>query len=208
MAKSNHILLVAALALTTSFGHAQRRMGTIYDPNSGPGLALADKTAARVGDLITVIINESQNVKSEEKADNAKSSTLNYQLLDFDVKPNAFDVLPTLNSSKADSFSGSANVEKKGTFSARLTAMVVDTLPNGNLVIQGRREIRIDGDVKLLEFSGVVRRYDVSRSNTIQSELVADARVIYAGEGPGRRATERRGLAKWLHSFVDWIWPF
>ena len=86
--------------------------------------------------------------------------------------------------------------------------MVFDTLPKGNLVIQGRRELRIDGEVKLLEFSGVVRRYDVTRTNTVQSELVADARVSYVGEGPARKALERRGLAKWLHSAVDWLWPF
>lgn len=202
------LLALAALAALQGGAHAQRRMGTIYDPNAGGGPALADKTAARVGDLVTVIISETQDVKNEEKSDTSKNSSLSYQLLDFDVRPEFFKTLPGLETSKADSFSGSANVEKKGTFNARLTAMVVDTLPNGNLVIQGRRELRIDGDVKLIEFSGVVRRFDVSRSNTVESELVADARVSYVGHGPGRVATSRRGLAKWFHDAVDWLWPF
>lgn len=202
------LLTIAALAALTASASAQRRLGTIYDPNSGGGVAIADKTAARVGDLVTVIISETQDVKNEEKSDQSKNSSLSYKLLDFNVRPETFATLPGLETTKADSFSGSANIEKKGTFNARVTAMVVDTLPNGNLVIQGRRELRIDGDVKLIEFSGVVRRFDVTRSNTVQSELVADARVSYIGHGPGRRATERRGLAKWLHSAVDWLWPF
>ena len=77
-----------------------------------------------------------------------------------------------------------------------------------NKVDRARRELRVDSDVKLLEFSGVVRRYDVTRANTVQSELVADARVSYIGHGPTRQATRRRGLAGWLYSAIDWLWPF
>jgi len=201
------ICLVCAFA-SVELCFAQRRPGTIYDPNSGPPVALADKTAARVGDLLTVIIQENQNLRNEEKSGQSKISNLNYQLIDFAVKPDAFSSLPTMQTGRQDQFAGQANIEKRGTFTARLTAMVIDTLPNGNLVIQGRRELRIDGDVKLIEFSGVVRRYDVTRMNTVQSELVADARVSYVGEGPARKSLERRGLAKWLHSAVDWLWPF
>jgi flagellar L-ring protein precursor FlgH len=195
------------VALATSAG-AQRRVGTIYDPNSGPGSPLMDKTAARVGDLVTVIIRETQDLKNEESSDSSKTSSLNYQILNFDIKPDAFGTLPAIQTGKSDSFDGTSNVEKKGSFTARLTAMVVDTLPNGNLVIQGRRELRVDNDVKLLEFSGVCRRYDVTRANTVQSELVADARVSYIGHGPTRDATGRRGLAAWLYSAIDWLWPF
>jgi len=189
------LVFAALLSVTAS---AQRRIGSIYDPNSGGPLALADKTAAQVGDLITVIINETQDVRNEERAAQSKGSSLNYSIANLDLKPDLFRTLPSLEATKADTFSGTANVEKRGNFTARLTAMVIDTLPNGNLVVQGRRELRIDG----------FRRFDVTRSNTVQSELVADARISYVGQGPGRRATERRGLAKWLHMAVDWIWPF
>lgn len=199
--------LVASLVLAPG-ALAQRRMGSIFDPNNSAVSSLTDKTAARVGDLVTVLIRETLDLKNEEKSDSQKSSSLNYKLLDFTLKPDAFEALPSVSSTKADTFSGAANVEKKGTFNARLTAMVVDSLPNGNLVIQGRRELRVDGDVKLIEFSGVVRRYDVLRDNTVESELVADARVSYIGHGPGRRATERRGISKWIHMAFDWLWPF
>ena len=66
--------------------------------------------------------------------------------------------------------------------------------------------IRIDGEVKVIEFSGIVRRYDITRTNTVQSELVADARVTYTGSGPLTRATNRTGLAAWLYNAIDWLW--
>ena len=86
--------------------------------------------------------------------------------------------------------------------------MVIDVMPNGNMVIEGRREIQIDQERKVLEFRGVVRRFDVLRNNTVESELVADAFVSYTGTGPITNSNRRRGLSSWLYSAVDWIWPF
>ena len=199
-------LLVAALAAEPA---AAQRLGSIYDPDAGPVRPVSNKTAHRTGDLVTVIISEKQDVKQEEKSDLSKASDLNFQLLDFDIKPETFNIpLPSVATDREDDFQGEAKYEKKGTFTARLTAIVMDTLPNGNLVIQGRREIRIDGEVKVIEFSGIVRRYDVLRDNTVKSELVADARVTYSGSGPLTRATNRTGLSAWLYNALDWLWPF
>ncbi len=199
-------MVLLGTVLLGSDASAQRR-GSIYDPVRGPISPISDKTAHRVGDLLTVMINETQDVKQEEKTDLAKNSSLNYQLIDFSVKPDAFTTLPGLRTAKADSFGGASNYERTGEFEARLTAMVIDVLPNGNMVIEGRREIRIDDERKVLEFRGVVRRYDVTRNNTVESELVADAYVSYAGKGPLSRTGKRRGLAGWLYDAVDWIWP-
>ena len=207
MNDSRLFLSTLVVCLTASTASAQRR-GSISDPGLGPVSPIADKTANRVGDLLTIIIRENQDQRNEERTDLAKNSTLNYQLLDFNVKPDTFETLPSIRTSKADTFGGTANYEKRGEFEARLTAMVVDTLPNGNLIVEGRREIRIDTERKVLEFRGIVRRYDVERDNTVESELVADAYVSYAGTGPLTRSNERRGLAKWLYNAIDWIWPF
>ena len=159
-------------------------------------------------DLITIIISERQDLKNEEKTDLKKTTDLTQQLTDFDIFPNAFDPLPSLSANSSDNLSGTANYEKKGNFQARVTAIVMDTLPNGNLIVKGRREIRIDDEVKLIEFSGIVRRYDVKPNNTVESELVADARVSYVGKGPLTNSTNRVGLGKWFHNAITWLWPF
>ena len=193
---------------TADLGVAQSRRGSIYNPFATPVRMGASPTARRVGDLVTVIISETQDVKNEEKSDLTKDSSLNYRLTNFDINQNAFSTLPGIGGSRADSFAGAANYEKKGSFTARLTAVVVDSLPNGNLVIRGRREIRIDQEVKVIEIGGIIRRLDVASDNTVMSEQVAEARVSYSGTGPLTNSTRRRGFNGWLHGVLDWIWPF
>lgn len=204
----NLLIPFAALALGLLPLGAQARSGSIYDASLGPIGTIADKTARRAGDLITVIISENQNVSNEESTDMLKASALDYKLIDFDIKPNAFSTLPTWNSSSQDQLKGNATYKKKDVFTARLTAIVVDVLPNGNLVISGRREIRIDQETRLIEFMGVVRRFDVQADNTIESELVADARVSYSGCGTMTDYTNRKGLNKVVHDLLGWLWPF
>jgi len=187
---------------------AQARPGSIYDASGGPINMIADKTARRPGDLITVLIVENQAIKNEETSQMRRATTLDYALTNLDVRPDAFDPLPRVAATSKDDFNGTANVEKNGEFTARITAMIVDVLPNGNMVLKGRREIRVDSETKVIEFTGVVRRYDVRADNTIQSELVADARVSYSGEGQLTDTTERRGLGGLIHRAIVWLWPF
>jgi flagellar L-ring protein FlgH len=203
------IIIVAALAFTgQTSALAQERRGSIYDPNNGPFGLVANKTAARPGDLVTVLIQETQDLSNEETSDLKTKKVLDTQLSSFNIGPDAFTTLPDVSSTTNNTFAGTANYEKIGNFTARLTAMVVDALPNGNLVISGRREIRIDSETKVIEFSGVVRRYDITAENTIESELVANARVSYSGSGPLTRTTNRHGFGGFVFDAFVWLWPF
>lgn len=187
---------------------AQARLGSIYDPDRGPQAMIADKTARRPGDLLTVLIVESQDVANQEQSALRRETSLDYALDSFNLKPKAFSVLPDVVAESTDEFTGTANYQKRGTFEARITAIVMDVLPNGNLVISGRREIRVDNELKVIEFSGIVRRYDVKPNNTVESELVAEARVAYVGRGPLTNTTNRRGLGGLIHRAITWLWPF
>jgi len=199
------IVFVVALAGAAT---AQARRGSIYDVSRGPVSPVASKVAAKVGDLVTVVISETQDLKNEESSDISKKTDLDYQIRNFDIAPNAFNPLPRLAASSNDEFNGEANYSKKGKFQARLTAVVVDVLPNGNLIIGGRRDIRIDKETKTLEFCGIVRGYDIRADNSVASEMVADARVSYQGKGPLTNGTNRRGVGGWIHDALDSLWPF
>lgn len=202
------ILPLLLLAAAPTLASAQARPGSIYNVERGPQGMIADKTARRPGDLITVIIAETQGLKNEETSSLNKQTSLDYGIDSFELAPSLFDPLPDINASSADTFTGTANYEKKGEFTARITAIVSDVLPNGNLVISGRREIKVDNETKLIEFSGIVRRFDVQANNTIQSELVAEARVSYTGAGTLSNATNRVGIGAWVHGTIAWLWPF
>jgi flagellar L-ring protein FlgH len=201
-------LLVAVLAASIAPATGQGRPGSIYDPERSPGSAVTAKIAVRRGDIVTVLISENQNVRNQEQSDLSKATNLDYRITAFDIKPNAFSTLPSVAAESTDEFVGQANYEKSGAFTARLAARVVDVLPNGNLVLSGRREIRIDQETKLIEFTGIVRRYDIDAANSVASELVADATVVYKGSGPLTKHTNRTGIGGWFHDLISWFWPF
>jgi flagellar L-ring protein precursor FlgH len=203
-----HLTALVLLAALAPASFAQDRVGSIYRPDRGPQGPIANKTARRPGDLLTVVIAENQDVTNQETSNLKRETSLDYALTAFDLKPNAFQPLPTLGGASSDELKGTANYQKKGEFKARVTAIVVDVLPNGNLVISGRREIRIDQETKVLEITGIVRRFDIKPDNTIQSELVASANVSYAGTGPLTDTTNRQGLGKFIFDCLRWLWPF
>jgi flagellar L-ring protein precursor FlgH len=198
-------LLLAALPLYTP---TQDRPGSIYKPDRGPASMIQDKIATRAGDIVTIVINESQVLKNEESTDLSRATNLNYKLNLFDIKPDAFTTLPKLDADSTDGFVGSGSYQKTGEFAARLAAVVVDVLPNGNMVVSGRREIHIEDDTKLIEFTGIVRRYDIRADNTVASELVANAQVTYRGSGPLTEHTKRYGVGGMVHRAIAWLWPF
>ena len=200
--------LIALTGALASDGMAQARPGSIYDPDLGPSSQIAARTAFRKGDILTVLIRESTNVRNEEASDLAKATNLNYKINLFDISPGTFDVLPKLDADSNEGFIGSANYQKSGAFTARLAAVVVDTMPNGNMVISGRREIHVDNETKLIEFTGIVRRFDIEADNSIESELVANAEITYRGSGPMTDSTNRIGLGGKIHRFIAWLWPF
>lgn len=203
------LLTLTLLAVGAPCAFGQARPGSIYDPDLGPVGTIGNKVARRPGDLVTVIISETQDVNNQESSLLERSSSLDYRLDNFDIKPNAFGTpLPRIAGSTDNEFEGLADYRKSGEFTARLTAIVEDVQPNGNLVVRGRREIRVDRETKVIEFSGVVRRYDVRADNTILSELVADAHVSYTGTGPLTDHTNRSGLGGFLRRALDWLWPF
>ncbi len=207
--KKKLLLAAAALCALAASASAQSRPGSIYNPDYGPYGSIADKTARRPGDLLTVVIAENLDLKNEETSTLNKTTNLDYGIDSLDIKENLFgSTLPDVVANSTDNFNGTGTYEKKGEFTARITAIVSDVLPNGNLVISGRREIKIDNETKLIEFSGIVRRYDVRPDNTIQSELVAEARVSYTGSGPLTKTTNRYGLGGFVHDLIGWIWPF
>lgn len=202
------LLTLILLAAAAAPAARAQRMGSIYDPDGGPAALIAEKTAYRKGDILTVVISETQLVSNNESSDLARATNLNYKINVWDIDPDAFSPLPAIDADSTDNFNGSAKYEKSGAFAARLAAVVVDTLPNGNLVVSGRREIRIDNETKLIEFTGIVRRLDIQADNTVQSELVANAEVVYRGSGPLTRTTNRSGPGGFFHDAIGWLWPF
>jgi flagellar L-ring protein FlgH len=168
-----------------------------------------DVKARRVGDLLTIVISESTEVRNSEDNSMSKQTSAG-GTFDLDTQSTGglgaqsasanFDSTTTSNRE----FDGEAAYRDSRRFTDQVTVSVVDVLPNGNLVVSGTRCLMIAGEKRTLVVSGVVRPYDIGTSNSVSSRLVADFRSVYDGDGPPRHFTHQG----WLGRAVNKVWPF
>ena len=196
--------LAAALALLAESGSAQ----SLWRDDGRLTNLVANASARRVGDTLTVVIEERADVQNTEQTSTDRSGSLRAAIANFDISPDVFDPLPAFEANHQQSFDGAADQAKKNTFLTRIQVSVIDVLPNGNLVVTGRRTIRVDDEVKTIELHGVVRPLDVTAANTVKSEQVAEAQISYVGDGPLTRTTTKGAVASFFDFVFHLIWPF
>lgn len=165
---------------------------------------IGDNSARQKGDILTILINESQKVKDKQNVKLEKDTSLNTALTSFDIDSNAFDPLPNVITQTEREFEGKSNYDKEGSFTASISVIVIDVQPNGNLIIEGKRKIFMDDEEKTIQITGIIRPLDITTKNTVTSDKVAEASVSYVGDGPLTQNTERN----WFDSVISWLWPF
>ena len=169
-----------------------------------------DDKARTVGDVITVIIVESIKQDDSEKSELDKTTKTLSELTylkwfrDSKVDASLFKTLPKAGWSSDREFEGEGKFNASASYQSRLTAVVREVLPNGSLIIEGRREIKIGEDIKKIVLTGIVRPNDIAPDNTIYSQYIANMKLYNDGSGPVNR-TRRRG---WLDNILDIVWPF
>ena len=148
----------------------------------------ADARPGRVGDIITVIVNEKTDAKDEATTDLTKAATHSVSdgsgMLGF-IRSLAVD--------SQHSTQGDGSIERKHHATATLACLVTEVLPNGNLVIEGTRDIRTSQEVLQFQLTGVIRPQDVTSENQISSQLVANAEIAVKGKGIISR-TQKPGI--------------
>lgn len=166
-----------------------------YEPNSlwrtGSKAFFKDQRASAVGDILTVNIQIDDSASLENTTE--RSRTMNEDdsigtLFGYENALNAIlpeDVNPgnILDLDSNSSNSGEGTVERTEDINLNIAAIVTQALPNGNMVISGRQEMRVNYEVRELWITGVVRPEDISSSNTIDYDKIAEARVVYGGRG-------------------------
>lgn len=168
-----------------------------------------DTLAHRVGDVLTITISESTQVTNREDNSMSKSTDAGGTFsLDtssgggFGSHAASADFDSSTSSNRE--FEGNANYRDSRVFNDQITVTVIDVLPNGNLVVSGRRCLTIAGEQRTLVVSGVVRPFDITPTNSVSSRLVADFRSVYDGTGAERSFTKQG----WLGRTANRIWPF
>lgn len=167
----------------------------VYPPNSlwrqGARSFFKDQRARTTGDVLTVQVTiadeasfNSQSQRSRDNADHlAVPHFFGYESKLGNIFPDAVDPndLVQMNSEMLNA--GQGNTVRNEEIKLNVAAVVVQVLPNGNMVIQGRSEVRVNFEVRELYVTGVVRPEDVTPQNTIQHDQIAELRVAYGGQG-------------------------
>lgn len=183
-------------------------------PNSlwrDTGGLFEDPRARRLNDLVTIRVYE--NITASGKADtNAKrDSSLDAGVQNFfglplsaSVNKGRFTLTPTVSGSMEDDFKGSGATTREGKLVGTITAKVVEVMPNGNLMLESRKEMTINNEKQILVFRGMIRPDDIATDNSVMSSKVADAEVYFVGDG----VIQDKQRPGWLVRLLDKIWPF
>ena len=190
---------------------APQAEGAIY--NSATSLNLyKDSRASAVGDIILVRIVETSSGKKEAKTKTERTSTASGGISSFfgveqwlaernhRFTPSATELEATLT----NDYDGKGNTERKSDVKATISARVIEKTMDGNLVIRGYQEVRVNNETQTLILSGIIRPSDISADNSVLSSRIADARIEYSGQG----IIGDKQQPGWLARAFDVIWPF
>jgi flagellar L-ring protein FlgH len=147
-----------------------------------------DQRAAQIGDILTVIVTIDDRAQTSNTTARTRNSTnqagvggVMGSLFNAVVPDVSADAALTTNSGISDS--GNGSVSRSERITTQVAAVVTQILPNGNLVIEGRQEVRVNFEVRDLIVAGIVRPEDIGSDNTIPSSKIAEARIAYGGRG-------------------------
>jgi flagellar L-ring protein precursor FlgH len=174
--------------------------------NTNVKMLYADDVARSIGDSLTIEIVEDSKVDNKGKRDLTKQTS---RSSDFDGELNIDHILPdipgfSMSAESANELKSKADFKDERSFKDQVSVVVIDILPNGNLVVAGTRDRQIAGEVQTIEVSGIVRPSDIAFDNTVRSEQVANFRILTRNGGISAPYT-RPG---WMGRIFDILWPW
>ncbi|WP_447934745.1 flagellar basal body L-ring protein FlgH [Stenotrophomonas lactitubi] len=180
---------------------AEPTAGAIYA--AGPSLQLySDRRARDVGDLLTITLLENTTAQTSANTATNKESNLSLgtpSILGAPVTLGGKDILSATAKGARD-FTGKGNSAQSNRLQGNVTVTVVQRLPNGNLVVQGQKNLRLNQGDELVQVQGIVRPGDISADNTVPSSRVAEARIVYGGRGPVAQSNAMGWLSRFFNS--------
>ncbi|SMR68963.1 MULTISPECIES: flagellar basal body L-ring protein FlgH [Stenotrophomonas] len=180
---------------------AEPTAGAIYA--AGPTLQLySDRRARDVGDLLTITLLENTTAQTSANTATNKESNLSLgtpSILGAPVTLGGKDILSATAKGARD-FTGKGNSAQSNRLQGNVTVTVVQRMPNGNLVVQGQKNLRLNQGDELVQVQGIVRPGDISADNTVPSSRVAEARIVYGGRGPVAQSNAMGWLSRFFNS--------
>lgn len=180
--------------------------GAIYSNSSGLAL-FEDLRARRVGDLLTIVLEERTDASKTATTSTTKDTDVDTgtpTILGRGVTDDGVNILSNVLGAERE-FTGEGDASQSNSLDGQITVMVMERLSNGYLRVEGEKHLTLNQGDEIIRVSGLVRPIDISTENTVPSTRVANAQISYSGSGPLADAN-RPG---WLGRFFDSKWfPF
>ncbi|HVV27082.1 MAG TPA: flagellar basal body L-ring protein FlgH [Rhizomicrobium sp.] len=146
-----------------------------------------DPRATKVGDVITVNVSVADAAKMQNTTSRSRTNSDDANLTNFfgleKVMPSVMDPANVVKMGSDNSNVGAGSINRAETINMTLAALVAQVLPNGNLVIDGHQQVRVNNELRDMRVSGIVRREDITQDNTVNLSQIAEARIAYGGQG-------------------------
>lgn len=175
--------------------------GSLFNPYSSNNGLYTDTRAHKVGDLISVVLNERTSASKNAGTNLSKENNMNLGSLSIGGRPvtaGGYDT--SLGLSNASDFAGAADANQSNSLTGNISVSVVKVLANGNLVVRGEKWLMLNNGNEYIRVTGIVRSEDVSSDNTVSSQRIANARIQYGGTGDFANTQERGYLSKFFNS--------
>jgi len=183
--------------------------GTLW--NGDDGNWLADVKARRIGDIVTIVINEQASASKVATTATDRSSNIAAGIsslfgLEKTVVKNNSNVTPSalIGANSDNKFSGSGSTTRAENLVATLTTQVVEVYPNGNMKIRGGKSVTVNNENQIIYLTGIVRQADIMADNTVGSGNILNAQISYTGKG----SVSDNQKPGWASRIFDNVWPF
>jgi flagellar L-ring protein precursor FlgH len=180
--------------------------GSLYNANTAMNI-YGDGRAYRVGDILTIELQEStQSSKSSSTTvDKSNNTNVGASASLFGRELSAFGNPLSATLSSNNAFDGEGSSDMSNSLSGNITVTVHEVRPNGNLLVRGEKWLTLNQGDEYIRVSGIIRPQDIDASNTVASTKLADARISYSGTGAVHEANVMGWLARF---FISPLWPF
>jgi flagellar L-ring protein FlgH len=198
---------------------ADQRAGTTSPPpasaslfRTGAGAFFRDQRAARQGDILTIRIAINDRASFDNSTARTRGGSENAgigALLGLErplskLLPGNAATDPLVDLSSDSQSSGSGTTARQETLNMTMAAVVTGVLPNGNMLVRGRQQVRVNFELRELTLSGMIRPEDIARDNSIRHTQIAEAKISYGGRGQLTNAQQ----ARWGQQIYDALFPF
>jgi len=198
------------VALLVAFQVTSVVADSLWKTDTSSSSMFADKKARRVGDIVTIVVQQVNSATRNNNTTTSKQTAVDASIANFLYGPAASGLLtkggayPAMSFSGKNTYSGGGQINNAETITDQVAVRVIDVLPNGNLVVEGRRHTAFSDEKQDAVLRGTIRCDDIMANNTIYSYNVADASIQFVSHGTVTDA-QRKG---WFNRIWDKINPF